>query len=88
MRKKTIKKAISLLLTLAMILSLLASSVCVADGLQYFTMYFQPTSNWLDAGARFAVYQFDSHGNHAWVDMELFDEKNNHFNASSAARRH
>ncbi|MEE1219508.1 MAG: carbohydrate binding domain-containing protein [Ruminococcus sp.] len=73
--KKSIKKAVSLLLTVAMILSLLASSVCVADALQYFTMYFQPNSNWLDAGARFAVYQFDSKGNYSWANMELFDDE-------------
>ena len=73
--KLTLKKTVSLLLALTMALSILFASVSVADATEIYTLYFKPNSNWLQADARFAIYQFDSDGNNEWVDMTLCDEE-------------
>lgn len=73
--KLSVKKIVSLLLSLIMTLSILTASVSVADASEFFTLYFKPNSNWLEADARFAVYQFDSAGNDEWVDMTLCNEE-------------
>lgn len=80
-RKKSIKRTVSLLLALTMTLSILLTSIGEVNGAQFFTIYFKPTSNWLEADARFAVYQFDSSGNNDWVDMTLCDENENVYSA-------
>ncbi len=62
------KRLFSLLIALAMILSLLpvmASAVTMTGGE---VLYLKPNSNWASASARFAIYVFGSSGS-AWASM-------------------
>ena len=62
------KKAISLLLAIVMLLGCmpLQPRANAAEGDQ--ALYLKPNSNWLQADARFAIYYWDSNGS-GWTDM-------------------
>ena len=61
----SLKKVLSLLMALALILTLLPATVFAADTGK--TLYLKPNSNWLDASARFAAYFFGN--GEKWVSM-------------------
>ncbi len=62
---KKLQKLLSILIVLAMIVSV--APAVFAEG-EDVTVYLKPSSNWLEGGARFAVYYFNDGGN-GWVDM-------------------
>ena len=45
------------------------------------TVYFQPSSNWLQAGARFALYTYGI-GDPSWFDLAVVDADNNIYKAT------
>ena len=69
---KRTTKLVSLLIALAMLLSMLPMAAFAADET---VLYLKPNSNWLQANARFAVYFFNN--GEQWVDMELVDSAEN-----------
>ncbi|MEE1037486.1 MAG: hypothetical protein U0L15_10250, partial [Oscillospiraceae bacterium] len=65
------KRVLSLAMALVMLLSFApVPHAHAADGT---TVYLKPSSNWLEANARFAIYYWTGSGD-AWVDMSDADE--------------
>ncbi|MEF2919868.1 MAG: hypothetical protein U0O22_05280, partial [Acutalibacteraceae bacterium] len=72
-RFKTSQKVISMILTVLMLMSTVmvggTFTASAADVAQTETIYFVPSANWKDAGARFAAYFFDGNGKETWVSL-------------------
>ena len=62
------KKLMSLLLVLAMLLCCMPSPIHANAAEVGQTLYLKPNANWLQADARFAIYYWDANGS-AWTDM-------------------
>ena len=67
-------------LTMSLALLLLALGWTVPT--QAKTVYFQPSSNWLQDGARFALYMFTGTDASAWTDFAVVDAENNIYKAT------
>ena len=63
------KKQISLLLAIVMLLCCVSGPIHVSAAENGQKLYLKPSSNWLEANARFAAYYWDSNGNSAWTGM-------------------
>ena len=61
---RSLTRFFSILLVLGMILSMMPAAVFAADT----KLYLKPHSNWLEAGARFAAYYWNTAGS-AWSSM-------------------
>lgn len=68
--KKT-NKLVSLLLVLAMVLTMLPMAVLAEDTTTETVLYLKPNSNWTQANARFAAYLFGS--SYVWLDATLVE---------------
>ena len=64
-KTNSIRRALSLVMVFAMILTLMPVTALAADGT---TVYLKPNSNWLIDGARFAAYYWDGSGSN-WTSM-------------------
>lgn len=62
---KSLKRLLSMVMVLAMILSMLPMTALAAD--TAITLYLKPNANWKQSNARFAVYTWD--GGDQWFDM-------------------
>ncbi|MEE1219503.1 MAG: dockerin type I repeat-containing protein [Ruminococcus sp.] len=78
--KRLIKKAVALLLTISMAISVCLVNTSAATVSDYdvgaglpIEIYLKPASNWFKDSARFAVYFFDSSANYVWDSMKLVE---------------
>ena len=58
-------RVLSLVMVVAMLLSMMPASIFAVENTN--KLYLKPNSNWLQSGARFAVYTWD--GGEQWFDM-------------------
>lgn len=68
---KSSKRLIALLICLAMVLAALPMAVFAADTT---TLYLKPSTNWMDASARFVAYFFTDGAGSEWVDCTAEEE--------------
>ena len=70
MKSKSLKRLLSMVMVLAMILSMLPMTALAADTAT--TLYLKPNSNWKKDGARFAIYYWNNSGSN-WTSMSDTD---------------
>ena len=71
-KKPTLLRVLSLVMALAMALTLVPAAALAAGETDGTTVYLQPNSNWKIAGARFAAYYWNGSGS-AWTDLSDAD---------------